>query len=433
MITYISFFLIVLGVLLTLFLGFPGIAFTDSILQYLDISTNLINEWQSPFMTWLWKVMESFSPAPLNIFLFQLVLFAGSLYLWWKAFKTHKELLLGTSLLFLTPPIFISNAILWKDTQMVWAFFLAISAYLISQDSKHKKTFQALSFTSALYACSVRYNAAAVLPPLLFFLFKEEGKKGIMKAGFLTLLLFIGSLSLNRFASDRKTYPSQTQKGFDLVGIEAHGGRVDYPDFFKTWPAFSVKPIVERYTPDGLNNLYYSPDRSLRTSYKEDVMDDLNDKWMKAILENPMAYLAHKKDVFVTFLRWDYGSDTYYSFQLESSENPFGWKVNSLSLSRQMRLFLWPLRNSFFYYPWIWLIFSFLPLFFYVKKRQWDLGFFLLLSGYTYLLGFFFVLPASDYRYFLWTYFTIGLSSVWIVAQNYKHSLARFFPSSTSL
>lgn len=415
MIRQLPYILLGLSILMTLILGYPGIPYTDTLMQYEDLLSGSWGDWHPPVMTAIWWLLNLFSPAPANIFLFQLTLFSVASFLWLKNFERKKIIVWGSCLLFLTPPIFASNAVLWKDVQMVNSFFLSLSCWLCYQRYQ-KKFYLALSGLALLYAVSVRYNAAAAVPFLLFVVSPQISFKNILRVSGVTLALFVLSLLLSMGLSDREVYPSQMVKNYDLAGIYVYGGQVEFPQYVTRVEDFHILRVRDLYKTAGLNHLFFVKNPVFRFTLNPEDIEELNSKWKNAIAHNLGSYLRHKWAVFTSFLRWNLEGKYYYAFQVIPTDNNYGWKASSFPLRLKLREFLKAFQNSFFYMPWIWTVMSlFLVLWQLIKIKKMKnelmtLGLLLNLSGLSYLLGEFFILPAADYRYFLWTYLMFVLS-----------------------
>lgn len=393
---------------LVISVGWPGIAYTDTYFHYADILNGIWTNWHSPLITAFWAFLERFSDAPGNYFIAQ-VLFATLSMFVWLLLEQRTSRIIASSLIFFTPTIWMSTAILWKDVLMMYAL-LSGFAFLCLYKERKTKLLLISSLIAFICACSFRINAFFALPPLLYFLFPNWWKT--LLATFFIALLGNG---INSLLTMEKKFTAQTLLNYDLVGIIVNGGQSEIPSYHQKGQHHSLQSTIDHYSPEGVNRLFYSPDRPLIIIDDIESYQELKDLWLKGILANPLPYLEHRSDTFFTLLRWQKHSDFYYAYQLNSGKNPWNWTLENFSFRNLLRTIVNSLKNSYLYTPWMFLIFGLMILGLELisgrKEKAYSKELAMILSGFSYLIPLFFIVPAFDFRYMLWTFLAIHLSA----------------------
>lgn len=414
---YLGLSLVYTSATFSLYLTYPGAAYTDTFLQYRDMLSGSYGDWQVPIMIGLWGLLHKVFPwAPQNLFIFQLLLFLFGFHLLLAYFKQKPWIALGIGILCWTPPLLVSNAALWKDTHMLHAYVLGLASGLwaLKVKSKTLSTFYwVISVLALFYGTGTRHNAAAALPFLLLIILtinKQLTPKLLLRSFGFTLILFFSSLLVSNSLTDRDYFPSQVIKSYDLVGMKSFGGDVEVPSFFP-------KNAEAAYNPAASNNLFFHVKPAVGLVFEKSKIEELDRSWKKAVLKNPLAYLKHKLKVFSIFLRIHKEKIWFYDMQLRSIPNPYGWgqkpSLGRMILSKVMRDF----KNGVFFTPWIWCLVGLFLLIFQVKAAikgsVRPLALLLNLSAFFYLVSLFPILPSAiDYRYFLYSYMAIVISGI---------------------
>lgn len=395
--------------LLVISIGWPGITYTDTYFHYADILNGIWTNWHSPLITATWSLLEKFSNPPGNYFVTQL-LFSLSALIIWFSLENKLNRIIVSSLVFFTPPIWMSTAILWKDVLMMYAL-LAGFALLCLYQKKKSKIFLITSFIAFILACSFRVNAFFALPPLLYVLFPKWWKTILVTA----LIAFIGN-GVNALLTTEKKFTAQTLLNYDLVGILANDGDAHLPRYHEKNPYFSLPSALSQYNPEGVNRLFYTPHPPLIFTDNKEAYRELEKLWREGIIQSPIPYLKHRSDTFLTLLRWQKHSHFYYAYQLKIGKNPWNWELADFPLRDFLRNIVRSTKDSYFYTPWMFilvgLIFLLLETISWIRSKVYSRDFALILSAFFYLIPLFFITPAFDFRYTLWVYLAIHLSIV---------------------
>lgn len=409
--------LIYLSAFFSFWLAFPGVIYTDTIIQFKDVLSGSFGDWQMPIMIGWWSVLHKLFPvAPLNFFLFQTFVFLAAFTLLFTHFKDKPSRWILAALAW-TPPVLAANLALWKDTQMASSYLLSFALCLSALKAKKKvgKAVLWIMFGLTLfYGTGIRHNAAAALPFLFLGVWLWRGRKlspKVVAASFaLTFLIFGLVRYVSDAITDRDYYPAQIIKVYDLVGIRHYGGEVE-------WPAYFDPRAELKYSPATVNDLFFKgPKPAVGMVFDRQRVNELHVLWIKGVLNNPLAYLKHKLGVYAVFTRLNEPDRDYYDVQTTNVRNPFGWRQPMTRLRMLFYKILKPFEGGVFFMPWIWLLLALGLLAW--QARSWSLGAYakaatmLNLSGLAYFAGMFPILPsAMEFRYFYWTYVAAFVSA----------------------
>lgn len=421
----------------------PGQMSKDSLDQYLmALKISPMADWHPPVMSLLWRTLNSFftSPSPATLFVFHLLLYLLGIYL---CITYISKNYLVQVFLFIIFSAFVSSQqiVIWKDTGMVGSLLVAIGAGLILSKTKKKQSRKALfllSFSSLLYATSIRWNAFPAITVVSLLTIYSYFQKKINLKVISTAILFLGSLFLisiflnYSIVEVKKTYPIQNILVYDLVGILYQSPVKNQeenlqliPDYWQTnenqldWK--DIQTSKKLYSPISVGNLIFGGNVPL-TENKQNV-SVLKTSWKKAVLLNPSAYFRHRQQVFNKFINLEL-APPYYPYNDWVNGNDLGISSNSNRLTHISRLWYKNMPNIF-YYPWFWLVISLAEIttvmYLIISKKiriKNTVNFFLVcLSGLSYLVLLFFIIPSADFRYAYYLTVTTILSAFLLIKE----------------
>ena len=300
---------------LTLWIFYPGIMTFDAKFVYEYIAEGTMGDWQSPFMTWLWGVIDPIAPGPASMFL----LIATS---YWLGFgllsfvlaRRGKRSALLLPILALLPPALAFVGIIWRDVLFATCWLLAASVAFAVSDRPSTIRLPAQTLAVVLVAMGVllRPNAVLAAPILaayiiwpLRFSLRKTGLMFVPAAvGFFAIMQFVyyGALGATR------EHPLQSIMIFDLGGISHFAMENQYP---VEWSASENALLL---------NTCYQPtqwDIYWRLEPCDFVMRKVEHEkglfgtaaipkaWSLAMLRHPLAYLQHRSAFMWNFLAAD--------------------------------------------------------------------------------------------------------------------------------
>jgi hypothetical protein len=402
--------LVVGGYGLTLWIFYPGIMTYDAKFVYEDISKGVLGDWQSPVMTVLWGAIDPIAPGSASMFL----LIATS---YWLGFgllayvfaRRASRLALLLPLLALLPPAFVFVGVIWRDVLFATSWLLAAAIAFVAGERGARLLVPAQAVALALCAFGVllRPNALIAAPILAAYIawprqmsWKRTAILFVpaMVAFFaLVQVVYYGALGATR------QHPLQSIMVFDLGGISHFAKENQFP---VDWSAQEM---------DLLLNGCYQPtqwDIYWRLEPCEFVMGKIEREqklfgtpvitgaWLRAVVRHPVAYLRHRAAFMWNFLAGD--NLTMWVADVEHpSETVFADRPAFAALvSLHDRLKPTPLFRAG-----TWLLVCAIVCGFAWRRRWTPEGAFALGvcgSAAVYVLTFFAVGVASDFRYAYW-------------------------------
>jgi hypothetical protein len=401
--------MMVAGFALTLLVFYPGVMTYDARFVHEDIAKGTLGDWQSPVMTVLWALIDPIAPGPASMFLLIVTLY-------WLAFGLLAYTVARQSiwpavtvlLLALSPPAFVFQGIIWRDVLFANSWLLAAVLCFAAANSRAKLRLLAQAVALALLALGVmlRPNALIAAPLLAVgiawpqrFSWKRAAVLYV-PAGLalfaLVQLVYYGALKATR------QHPLQSIMVFDLGGISHFTKQNQFP---VRWSEAETRQLL---------NTCYQPtqwDIYWRIEPCEFVMHRLEgDKlfgtpaiskaWRRAVLTHPLAYLEHRAAFMGNFLAREnltmWTADVYDPAKTVFADRP---AFNAL-LAIHDALKATPLFRAG-----SWLILCVVVCVLAWRRRDTAAGVFAIGacgSGALYVLTFFAVGVASDFRYAYW-------------------------------
>jgi hypothetical protein len=402
--------LIAAGYGLTLTIFYPGILTYDAKFVYEDIAKGVLGDWQSPVMTVLWGVIDPVAPGAGSMFL----LIATS---YWLGFgllafalaRRSTRLALWLPLLALMPPAFVFVGIIWRDVLFATTWLLAAAIAFAAAERGARLRVPALVLALALcgFGVLLRPNALIAAPVLgAYIVWPTQMSLKRMAillvpamAGFFALVqvVYYGALGATR------QHPLHSLMVFDLGGISHFSKQNQFP---VTWSeAESALLLNTCYQPTQWD-IYWrlEPcDFVMRKVEREEKLfgtPAITDAWARAVMHHPLAYLAHRTAFMWNFL-WG-NNPTMWLVDVERpTETVFRDRPAFLAL-----IFLHEaLKLTPLFRTGSWLLVCLIVCGFAWRRRETPEGAFALGvcgSAAIYVLSFFAVGVASDFRYGYW-------------------------------
>ena len=416
--------LIAAGYGLTLVIFYPGIMTYDAKFVYEDIGKGVLGDWQSPVMTVLWGMIDPVAPGAASMFL----LIATS---YWLAFgllaialarRGSTRLALLLPVLALLPPAFVFAGIIWRDVLFAtsWLLAAAITFAVTESDARLRLPMQALALALCAFGVLLRPNALIAAPVIAVYIAWPmrvyPARTAILfvpaMAGFFALVqvVYYGALGATR------QHPLQSIMVFDLGGISHFAKQNQFP---VDWSAPQT---------DLLLNGCYQPtqwDIYWRLEPCEFVMGKLErekklfgtpvitEAWLRAVTRHPVAYLRHRAAFMWNFLAGD-----NLTMWVADVEHPSRTVFADRPVLAALVLLHDRLKPTPLFRAGAWLLVCIIVVGFGWRRRGTPEGAFALGtcgSAAVYVLTFFVVGVASDFRYAYWAVLA-GIAGCVVVA-----------------
>lgn len=399
----------VAGFALTLYVFYPGVMTFDSRYVYQDIATGFFGDWQSPAMTVLWSLIDPIAPGPAS-----LLLLTAALY--WLAFgllaltmaRRSVWLALLLPLIALSPPAFVFVGIIWRDVLFAaaWLLAAALAFSAAERGGKTRAAAQTLGLALLAFGVLLRPNAIAAAPILAgyilwpsYFAWKRIAVFYLPMA--LGLYGLVHVVYYNVLGAARQ-HPLHSIMVFDLGGISHFAQGNMFPG---SWTAGETALIaLHCYKPIEWN-IYWTvePCKFVMDRLEgEKVFGSpaLTNAWKGAIVKHPLPYLQHRAAFMWTFLT---GSNlTMWTIDVDdTSKSAFANNSRLMALSMLHDT----LKPTPLFRAGAWLLLDIVVCLFAWRRRDTPAGVFALGicgSAVVYMMTFFAVGIASDFRYAYW-------------------------------
>lgn len=414
--------LLCIGFVGVVWLNWPGHLSYDSVVQLLDGRTGRYHTWHPPFMAWLLGLCDHLvRGAGLFIALQALLLFGSLGALVWlrpSISPLAPALVLG---LFALPHVVLWQAIVWKDVLfadlMVAGFTLLWASCRRPGLDRWSWTLIALAFLGLSGATLVRQNGLFALllggaalghdlyrkadGPIRRRLLKAIGVVlPALLAGFALILVATAGLKRRSIDGDGGEAQIHMLQTYDVVGVAAHD------------PAARLDKL-----PPGLAPLIRSTARTLYTPQRNDDLlhnafdrttaaaaDEMEAQWLDLLVHHPEPWLRHRLEVF----GWIFASPHRVCYSeatgvdgpapmLKALHMAAGQNGRDLALEQYAGAFYGAPVYSHLFYGALALV---LMVALFRSRAHEDAVFgFMLAAAWLFVLSFFLIGVACDYRY----------------------------------
>ena len=395
---------------LTLAIFYPGIMTYDAKFVHEDIAKGVLGDWQSPVMTVLWGVIDPIAPGPGSMFLLIATCYwLGFFLLAFALARQQSRSALWLPLLALTPPALVFVGIIWRDVLFAttWLLAAAIVFAAAERDARFRLPVQFVALALCALGVLLRPNALIAAPILAAYIAWPTQMSWKRTAivfvpamlGFFALVqgVYYGALGA------RRQHPVQSIMIFDLGGISHFTGQNQFP---VTWSEPESALLLNSCYQPTQWDIYWrlAPcDFVMRKVEREEKLFGtpvISEAWAHAVMRHPFAYLQHR-----AAFTWNFLAGNNMTMWLADVERP----AETVFPHRPAFAALVWLHDSLKPTPLFrtgsWLLICLLVCGFAWRRRQTSEGAFALGvcgSAAVYVLSFFAVGVASDFRYGYW-------------------------------
>lgn len=406
---------------------YPGYMSPDSI-SHLEQATGVahLTDWHPPVMTRLWGLLIGVTGHISSMLIFQLVLLVAAMFMLSIIVYRHtrnRVWALSIYMILLLPNIVNIAGVIWKDVQMAFSLTLAVLLiwFIISSKKSLGRVAMygivGLTLLLILYAGILRHNALFAVLPILFVLPSLLTKRlhvwsglACMAAG---LIVTIGATAVINQPSE-KTHPITAVQLDDIVHVanldREHHGR---------WSMYKkIHDTCRDKTKDIMNSYIICTTAAQREALKNEHQGVFND-WLLTIIRHPIKYVSYRLATFSIFLFPQ--PERMYIFQPGIEQNQVGAAVkNEYAISGLAAYVKGGAQTNIpmIFQPWLYLV---ILMFIYYKsgriREQVQRHFIraVALSGLIYIVAYFPMAVAVDYRYIYWSVFATILSGLFTI------------------
>ncbi len=404
--------------------GFPGYMSSDSVLQLTEARTGHFSDGNPPLMAAEWWVLDKIICGPVLMLALQGALLLGGLYVLLRRFLDAKPAAWTAGAILLFPPVLVTMAVIWKDSQMA-AYLVAGLAALIQPRLRTRL----IGVGLLVAACSLRHNAVAAVVPLIAILFEwRQGlpwtKRLLIVVG-VTIVVGIGGFGITRVLAGK--HVKLTPMFNDIAGVIAYTHDRSDDDLKQ------VLRDVPLAVDHGLQTqcrmlvamqhgwlVMVGPDPFFRSPGSEEQWDAVTRSWKELVFGDPVAYLEFHADQFARLLHmtdndlpgavWNRFLEADVQLDWIDHDASFSWYQEKLGIG-----VFYPLdRHTPLFKPYIYVAIALILL---VLLCRTALPLALFLSGFLYELSFFPVGVEPEFRYSHWMVTSIVIGTVVLFVQ----------------
>jgi hypothetical protein len=401
--------LIAAGFALTLYVFYPGVMTYDARFVYEYATRGTMEDWQSPAMIVLWRWINPLAPGSASMFLLIVTLYWSAIGL--LAFTLARRstwLAVALVALALSPPAIVFQGIIWRDVLFAnsWLLAAVLALAAANRDAKLRIPAQAIALGLLAFGVLLRPNSLIAAPILVVTLLwprQFSWKRAVICFVPIGIALF-GLMQFVYYGVLHATrqHPLQSIMVFDLGGISHFAKENQFPVAW-TVPETALL-ATECYQPTQWD-IYWrlEPCEFVMNKLKgENIFGTpaLTAAWLHALAKHPVAYLQHRSAFMWNFLAranltmWT--DDVYDPSKKVFPERP---AFNALVAIHDM------LKPTPLFRAGTWLIVCIAVFGLAWRRRDTPSGTFAIGvcgSAAVYVLTFFAVGVASDFRYGYW-------------------------------
>jgi hypothetical protein len=297
----------------TVLVFYPGYITFDARYVYADAMTWHFGDWQSPAMAVLWRLVDPIAPGASSMFLLTATLY-------WLAFGTlalvaaRRSVWLGlaTALLAFTPPAFFFVGMIWRDVlfAVIWLAAAVLAFAAADRGARLRAAIQALALLLIALGVLLRPNALVAAPVLAAYVIWpmrfDLKRTAILFLPALVLFYALVPLVYYGVLDAKRQNPLHSIAVFDLGGITHFSGENQFP---VAWSRDQTALLISKcYDPVRWDTYWHMapcPFVMQRLERPDDVIfgtPRLAEAWRHALAAHPLAYLSHRATFMWQFL-----------------------------------------------------------------------------------------------------------------------------------
>jgi hypothetical protein len=312
--------LLIAGFVLCAAINLPGHLSYDSVMQLNEGRRGFYANWHPPMMSWLLGIFDWIWPGAALFILFDLLLFFGSLSaLLWLRPTTAKVPRVVLVLIFLTPQVLLYEGIVWKDVLFANLAIAGFAALAVAGEKWSRPRLRlgliVAAFVLLSVATLVRQNGGVVLPgagvALAWIAWKQTPAKKL-RAGLLygasalvgaaiAVVAIHSALALRIPGDPSPVVAFRLLQFYDLIGAIKTKPSLELPYFEDdddTLEALMRTDGARLYTPERNDTLAQS--QRLQRAYFQSPEETIPEEWHRLVTVHPDLYLRVRAEVF----RW---------------------------------------------------------------------------------------------------------------------------------
>lgn len=424
----------------------PGFMSADSLYQWRQVIGEIpLTDAHPVVLVYIWRGLTFLWDDPGVFLVFnQFIYWAGLTLLSFAFFKSLWPRLAVLAVVGFWPPLFIHSVHLWKDQAMLGGFTVAVAAMVFSLRNRKQIGWIVLAFLGLFLGVAARHNSITTALPLFVVLGAcfmnavaavPAGYRWSLVRPHLRIPYSVGSgllfalltyFTVSALNSTAKHVPVLSMiQVWDISAVSIQEKRNLMPSYIEVYDdsAPVLDLLAARYRPSDLLNTgkvvsFYTP---------EGLEGELTDHWLDVIRTYPDSYFHHRSSMFSIMMGWG-RPDAYYPFT--PGIDPNGMEISFKHLSdRDLSYVLFafglaaktPVYKTWLYQAFLTIagVLALLPLFT-SKGASTRTVALVMISASAVLtwLPLYFLAPAPDFRYILWTVMATCIGFLLIISKD---------------
>jgi hypothetical protein len=298
---------------LTVLVFYPGYSTVDARYVYADAMAWHFGDWQSPAMVMLWRLVDPIAPGAASMFLLTATLY-------WLAFGTlalvaarrSVGLGLATVLLAFMPPAFFFVGMIWRDVlfAVIWLAAAVLAFAAADRPARLRAPVQASALLLIALGVLLRPNAVVAAPFLAAYVIWpmhfDLKRTAIFFLPALVAFYALVPLVYYGILDAERQNPLHSIAVFDLGGITHFSGENQFP---VSWSGDQTALLISKcYDPVRWDS-YWNAEPCAFVMRRLERPDDvifgtprLAEAWRHALAAHPLAYLSHRATFMWQFL-----------------------------------------------------------------------------------------------------------------------------------
>jgi len=421
------------GYALTVLVFYPGYSTADARYVYAYAMAWHFGDWQSPVMAVLWRLIDPIAPGASSMFLLTATLYwlsFGMLAL--VAARRSVWLGLATALLAFTPPAFFFVGMIWRDVLfgVVWLAAAVLAFAAADRPVRLRTPIQALTLLLIALGVLLRPNAVVAAPVLAAYVIWpmrfDLKRTAILFLPALVLFYALIPLVYYGILGAQRQNPLHSIAVFDLGGITHFSGENQFP---VSWSGDQTALLISKCYDPARWDSYWNVEPCLfvmrRLERPNDVIfgtPRLAEAWRHALAVHPLAYLNHR----ATFM-WQFLGRSNLVLPVWDWLNPASAYGHSPYFTPLVALHE-ELQPTLLFRPVLWLILATAVGACAWRARSTPAGAFAVAvtaSAVVYVMAFFVLGVAADFRYAYWCVLATIVGAVAAVLARYEQIATR--------
>ncbi|HKC29574.1 MAG TPA: hypothetical protein VKB75_16280 [Jatrophihabitans sp.] len=393
----------------------PGYMSNDTIFQLRQAKGRIpLNDWHPPAMSLVWKALIKVTGTVASMEVLQvLVLWAALWVIAWEVWEASASKAKSLAILALgvTPHILTFVGVIWKDVQMAFALLAVVAIAMLAKREWAARpawrwTLFALGTLFLAYAILVRKNAIFAAVPMFVLLVlalwgRPARRVWVISVIALVVGVLVPTVAISAFAKPQKTSQVSQIMLDDLLHVLTP----------KQLAATHVSPDLRQHLVRAARSCArtHSLSNSYWTCYREGAhgpftsvahSNEITSLWIRQMSSHIPAYLSYRVDVFSQLL-----FNGNYFFQPGVKSNNLGVTLAHGRLEQALRTYVIGMHNDlpWLYSGWFWLLIGLVLAIRPGHGRYRLIVRTLSLSSVLYIIGYFPIMPAANYRYVYWS------------------------------